>query len=83
MPASVVALLIKYGVPFLITVLQKTGVTNWAEGLALKAGYSLYQDVQGTKTYTAPTSFPNSRVANPTPHNFTVGAPVSKTTTVP
>ena len=55
---------------------------NWAEKVALQAGYYVYEDMQHGKLYVAPPSFPNSPIENPTPHNFTVGVKPPKTTDV-
>lgn len=59
MPAWLVPLLIKYGVPVVIAILEKTGVTNWAESVALKAGYTIVEGAEGLKRYSAPSDFPN------------------------
>jgi hypothetical protein len=64
------ALLLKYGVPVLLQVLQKTGFTNWAESLALKFGYEVIEEIEGVKTYSKRTDFPqtkNGTFANPPP----------------
>lgn len=52
-------LVLKYGVPLLIQILEKIGFVNWAEKLALKFGYEILKDVEGLKTYSAPSDYPN------------------------
>jgi hypothetical protein len=51
MPPWLFPLLLKYGVPLLITILQKTGAVNWAERLALKVGAKAVEAVEEIKAY--------------------------------
>jgi hypothetical protein len=59
MPPFVAALLLKYGVPLAIYILENTGFTNWAEKVAIKAGYAIYTDAKGIKVYSAPEDYPH------------------------
>ena len=59
MPAIAILLLQKVGIPLLLWILQKTGFTAWAEKTAIKVGWHVFEDVEGTKTFHAPTDFPN------------------------
>lgn len=52
------ALLLRYGIPVALQILTKLGFINWAERIAIKAGYSVVEAVEGLKTYSAPTDFP-------------------------
>jgi hypothetical protein len=64
-------LLIKYGVPVLITILDKTGAASWAERVALKAGYGIIEGVSGLKRFDKPTDYPNAPPQERTPNNLT------------
>ena len=75
MPLWLLPFLLKYGVPVVIAILEKSGLTNWAEKVAVKAGYSLLEDVKGLKRYSAPSDYPNPPNPNPTPNNLTVTPP--------
>lgn len=60
MPVWLIPLLIKYGVPIVISILQKTGAINWAEKVALKAGLGVVEGVEKTRVYSAPSDYPNA-----------------------
>lgn len=63
MPVWLVPLLIKYGIPIVISILDKTGAINWAEKVALKAGYNIVEGAEGLKRYSAPSDYPNAPLA--------------------
>ena len=79
MPAWVIGLLIKYGIPMAITFLRQSGAINWAEKVALKAGYEVYEDAQGIKIFNKPDVYPtgrNGQTSDPTaPNNINKGEP--------
>lgn len=58
----------KYGVPILITILQKSGAINAAERLGLKA----IDKLENLKTYSEPTDFPQAPPV-PTDNNINKG----------
>lgn len=58
MPAWLLPLLIKYGVPVLIAILRKTGFIDAAEALAIKAGVKVAQAVETLETFHNPEDFP-------------------------
>jgi len=49
--ATVLPLIVKYGLPILISALQKTGFAKTAETMALKFGAVLVKDAEGLKEY--------------------------------
>lgn len=61
MPAWLLPLLIKYGVPILIKFLEKTKAVNMAERIAVKAGYEILTDIDGLKIYSAPSDYPKTK----------------------
>lgn len=44
------ALFIRFGVPILIQILQKTGAANWAERVAIKFGSEVIESVENLQT---------------------------------
>lgn len=58
MPAWIVTLLLRYGVPLAIQILKKTGFINAAEALAIKFGVKVKEIIDNTQTYSSPTDFP-------------------------
>ncbi len=61
MPAWLVAAFIKYGVPLIISILQKTGAVNAAETFALKFATKTVEDLGNLKTYHEDSDFPSGR----------------------
>lgn len=74
-PAWVISLIIKYGVPLAISILEKTGFTNWAEKVAIRAGYTVYEDISGLKTYSKPSDYPQAPIEQAATNNLTVQQP--------
>ena len=66
MPAWLVPLLIKYGIPLAISILQKTGVVNAAEAFGLKAGTHVIQVVSTIKATPDYTGTGNDPLPNAT-----------------
>lgn len=63
------AILLKYGLPLIFSILEKLGLVDKAEKLAIKYGYTVLKDVEGVRTYSAPSDFPNPP-PTPTPNNI-------------
>lgn len=62
MPAWLITLLLRYGVPLVLTILQRSGLVNAAEAWAARFGIGVFED---TKVSSAPTDFPNPPPENP------------------
>lgn len=75
MPAWLLPLLLKYGVPLVIKLLTKLGVTNWAERVAIKFGISAYQEIQNIHIYSAPSDYPEAQNPTPATSNLKVEQP--------
>lgn len=59
MPAWMLAALVKYVLPLVLSELLKTHAATHAEALAVKLGMNTYVDIKGLKKFSAPTDFPN------------------------
>lgn len=50
----------KVVIPLIIWGLHKSGMTNWAETMALKYGLIIVHDIGGLKVYSKPSDYPQS-----------------------
>lgn len=64
MPAWLLTLLMRYGVPLAIEILRRSGFINWAEVLAIKAGMSVKETIESLETFSEPSDFPPQRGQN-------------------
>ncbi|MGB9154406.1 MAG: hypothetical protein WCD70_15120 [Alphaproteobacteria bacterium] len=71
MPVWLVPLLVKYGIPLVISILQKTGIISGVEADGIKAGTHVLKAVESVKTYSQPDDFPDAVNQIPVQTNLT------------